>query len=286
MRRAVVAFCGAWLVAASSHAGITYTATLEVDNQLAGGADSSKVLVWIADGKAKAEYVETSIPGIAPGDVLLTRDGGASASLLRLAEKTVAPCRVDGVLGFLSSADADGRGLTRQAIADVTAELVARTEGEYVAGRPTVRYIFRVSYLTTRPSARGDMVRTTVIDQEVWVAEELEGVTPGSWPLPLPLRIGRPEVDEVLARTVVWPKGVPLKAITTRTVTSSEGQERVAHSRFEVLELKVGDVPTEVFAVPEGFREGELRAGAFPGPGFRGKQRPPGGSRPEHLPLP
>lgn len=274
MTKGLVAALAGYLAAAAAFGGVVYTATLDTSHELGAATDSSKVRVWIADGKAKAEYVETSIPGVNPGDALLTLDGGATSSLLNFTEKTVAPVRVDGTFGNLWGVDNRFEGLLPQTVSNVAAAVVESGEGEPVAGRPTVRTKLRVSYLTTRVTRRGDVVNTNVIEQEVWVTPEVVGVTPPSWPLPLPLRLDRPEIQEVVAKAVVLPAGLPLKAITTRTVTSSEGQERVVHGRFEVLELEVTEVPYTVFAVPEGFQKGEFRANTFTDPTLRAKRSP------------
>lgn len=272
MKNGIVTALAAWLTAATVWGGVTYTATLEEQHELGAAFDTSKVRVWIGDGKAKAEYLETSIPGVNPGDVLLTVDGGATVSLVNLAEKTISPCRVDGVFGSLSGGGPRFTSLLPQVISDVSAALVEKGEGEPVAGRPTVRYKFRVRYLQTRSTPRGDVVTTNVVEQEVWVTEEVASPTPASWPLPLPLRFDKKEIQQPVAKVVVLPGGLPVKAITTRTSTSSEGQERIVHGRFEVLELEVTDVPDAVFAIPEGLQQGEFRPGLPSDRSLRGKR--------------
>lgn len=272
MSKVVGAALTGWIVAAAAFGGVVYTATLDVSRELGAATDTSKVKVWIANGKAKAEYLETSIPGVNPGDVLLTLDGGATVSLVSMGEKTISPCTVDGVFGNLRGAEANIGGILPAAVSTVSAALVDSGDGEAVAGRPTVRARYRVSYLLTRVTPRGDVVNTNVIEQEVWVTPEVEGVTPPSWPLPLPLRLDRPELQELLAKNVVLPPGLPLKAVTTRTVSSSEGQERAVYGRFEVLELSVTDVPDAVFTVPETFQKGEFRSNMFSDPTLRARR--------------
>ncbi|NWF99819.1 MAG: hypothetical protein HXY19_02590 [Thermoanaerobaculaceae bacterium] len=274
MRQVLALAVAGTLLAAGLEAGVNYTAQLEVHHELGAATDTSTVHVWIEGDKAKAEYVETSIPGVDIGDSLLTRDGGATASLVKPGEKTVSPCEVEGVFGILLGSGSKFEAFLPSVTSQAKAELLEKGEGEVVAGRPTVRYKLRVSYLVTRSTRRGDNVTTHVIEQEIWTVEDLPVGSPASWPVPIPLRLKQPEVQAVVAPVVAEVKGLPVKAITTRTATTSEGQERVTHGRFEVVKLEVEEIPEAVFAVPDGFQPGEFRANMFSDPTLRIKRGP------------
>ncbi len=274
MRKAFLSALVGILLAAASQAGVTYTATVYVHHDLGGSTDTSKVTVWIDSGKAKAEYVETTLPGVEPGDYLLTLDGGSTVSLVKPGEKTVSPCKIEGVFGILTRQGRALQGLFSRQVEQVEAKLLEQGEGEPVAGQPTVRHKLQLSYLTRRSTPRGEIVTSTVIQQEVWTVEGLEAGPPASWPVPVPLRLPEEELQAAWTPVAAQIKGLPVKAITVRTVTTSEGQERVVEGRFEVLELAVTEIPEAVFAVPDGFQAGEFRANMFSDPTLRIK-RPP-----------
>lgn len=272
MRTVFAAMIAVLLMAGNVQAGVRYSAMLTVSQELGNASDTSKVNVWIDGGKAKAEYVETSIPGVEPGDLLLTLDGGATAILVNQREKTTAKCEIDPIFGALRGVPLNLALPYETTNVDLKIEKLEENEGESVAGHATVHYKFRISYTTISQRRRGPVMSQHVIEHEIWSVPEIDAGVPTSWPVRLPLDVRKKEFGDAVRKALAVVKGLPVKAITVQTITHSDGQERVKTGRFEVMELEVTEVPGAEFEVPAGFTEGEFHASMFSDPTLRRKR--------------
>jgi hypothetical protein len=272
MRTVFAAMIAGLLMAGNVQSGVRYSAMLSVKHELGNAMDTSKINVWIGGGKAKAEYVETTIPGIEPGDSLLSLDGGKTAILVNPREKTTASCEVDPIFGVLRGGQPEVVLPYETTYSDLKVEKLEENGGESVAGHATVHYRFRISYTATGQRRRGVVSTTRVIDYEVWSVPELSGGEPRSWPARVPLEIRKKDFGDTVEKALAVVRGLPVKALTVQTITNNDGQERITEGRFEVMELEVVDVPEEVFAVPPDFQKGEFHSNMASDPTNRGNR--------------
>lgn len=255
MKRYVVTILTGVLIAASASAGIYYEAKTTAQGGRGADAQRATVKAWVDDDNAKVEFVETGNPLLSAGGYMLTRDGGETMYFVNPKDKTYAKYDVKAMMQFAG-------GMTKMVNLKITNPRVEKLEerpGGVVLGMPATYYKFRTTYGSSMSVMGFKSESQTETVQEMWVVSELLGRAFGTWLRKEPPSMGDPEMDKLIALEMGKVQGVPLKMVTTSTVTESKkGRTETTTVTMEVTKLEKVPVPESTFVIPANYTETQL----------------------------
>ena len=240
-----------FLTAASSFAGVVFTAKTTSEGGRAAQMQASVVKGWTSGDKAKVEFEESGNKMMATGSYMITKDGGKAIFMVNPKEKTFSRWDMDQMMGFAGGA----MKMLNMTISDPRVENLGEEDGGMVVGVPTTRYRFRTSY-TMSMSIMGMHKTTKIVDeQEIWATSKLAEAALGIWLRKTPPKFGDEGLDKLVRAEMGKVQGFPLKRKSVRTSTDEKGKTEVLTTVMEVTELQMAPVPGSTFEIPSDFRE-------------------------------
>jgi len=259
------------LASTPAAAGVYFTAVTTVEAGEGSAVRRIAVRGWADGDRLKVELDESDDAVLLAGRSLVTYDGGATVYLVDPKEKTFTQVDLGKLLALQGGGPAEGarRGAFEVTHSNPDVLTLADEEGPPIAGLSTRHLRFRTSFTTEKRSMGLRQNESTVIEDDLWVATELEQPALAVWFGRGPESTGDRELDGTLAGLRQAFTGVPVKRVGVVTTTERRGGVTVVRSTTELLELRVEDIEPARFNMGSGYREKPL----VPAPGQPGEQR-------------
>ena len=272
-RSFVLSIASLALAASPAMAGLKYTVSVHSggDGDYGGSVDA-RMDVSVSGASAKAVFA-TPLPTLSAGSYLLTTDGGAKTVLVDPEAHTYSAFGAGVLSGMPSNIDSlqNGTAMVPMTTENVKVEELGADDGGTIEGFHAKHVRIRVSYdrILKVPMMKQSM--RTVIEDEVWVTDEVSDAGTKVWtvrPPEVPGGVGAAELAAAYGKI----QGFVLKS--KRTTSSKAGHDfRAMTETSEVSSVVKADIPEDTFAIPAGFEEVQ-----------GGPMRPQGGSQMPDLP--
>jgi hypothetical protein len=261
--------CAAWLwqlgAPPPARAGIHYTAVTRTS--ISGAEDtpahSGRVQVegWAEGQRTRIEVRESANPAARAGTYLLSQDAGRKLFLVDPKARIYTPWDLDAMLDLVGGVLHGMGPLLKLTFSDLKVEQLPEADGGTVAGQPTRRYRFRISYATAVNVLGMTTSGSTLIEQDLWIADKLRDEGLGVWLRSEPPRTGSGQLDGQIAARLRRVPGYPLRAVTVTTSRQHDAAPAVTRTTMEVTRLDPAALPPAAFTLPPDFQEKELLPG-------------------------
>jgi hypothetical protein len=237
-----------FLLTGSVHAGVTFTATTRSEGSgfNIGRAANSTVMGWAQGNDGKMEYLGNPGDSIAKGSVILTKDGGESARFYDTVRKMCTPWTGNAVVIGTSS----NKSVPFKTVEGLKIQKVSDEAGPEIAGHATRHYVFKVTYDSSFSTSDKTQSSQTELVEELWTTSELAEPALRIWLDQGTWRSGNAETDSEIAATLSGAAGVPLKRISTLSVTNEGGRDLKTKITLEVNTVETAEIPKSAFKEP------------------------------------
>jgi hypothetical protein len=256
--RAFALVVAAALAAAPGMAGVHFFAMTDREGGQGAPTASLKVEGWAQAGKARIEVLESDSSALPSGVYLMTLDGGKTAYLVDPREKTFAEWSGEAMVNAALLPAADRTALVNVSFSEPTVERSVAADGGTVAGRATRHYQYRTTYSTEIRTMGVRRSATRVVEDDLWVAPQLDEAGLGLWMDRGPEPTGTRQLDTAVAAKWTPYEGLPLKRVTVTTTTDAKGRTTTLETTTVVTQLETVDIPEATFTMGSGYREKEL----------------------------
>jgi len=237
-----------FLLADVANAGVIITATTRSEGAglNIGRASNATVQGWFQGDLGKIEYLGKPGDVTSKGNVILTSDGGLTATYYDITRKN--SCRP-----WTGNAVVIGSGsnsTSSRTISGLEIQKLVDEPGPEIAGFATHHFQFRVSFASALNSADLKYKSKTELVEDLWVAQDLSNpalriwLDNGTWPS------GDQTVDEQIAETLAEANGVPLKRVSKLSVHPEKGRESNTTISLEVNTVETREIPAELLKAP------------------------------------
>lgn len=256
-----------WPLAAPrpARAGIHYSAVTRTS--ITGAEDTPahtgrmQVEGWAVGQRARIEVRESANPAARTGTYLLSPDAGRQVFLVDPKAHTYTPWDLDAMLELVGGVLHGMGPLLKLSFSDLKVERLPEEDGGTVAGLPTRRVRFRISYATAVNVLGMTTSGSTVIEQDLWITDKLRDEGLGVWLRSEPPRTGSERLDGQIAARLRKVPGYPLRAVTVTTSRQHDAAPAVSRSTMEVTRLDPASPPPSAFTLPPDFQKKELLPG-------------------------
>ena len=245
-------------------AGVTFTSTTRAEGARGSEAQNSVIHAQLDGDQARLEFRSSGNPIMTAGTYLLTRDGGATFVLVNPKEKTYAKFDLAGMMGAVGGMMNAMGGMVKMKVGDPKVEKLLEEDGGKVAGLATRHYRFRTGY-TMEMTIFGRANRSsTLTEEDVWATDEIPAQMGTAWRRWADHKLGFGELDKLVEAEKSKMVGMPLRRIASTTQTDAAGKSTQTKVTTEVTELDLhASIPASAFAIPSGYEETDLMAGAM-----------------------
>jgi hypothetical protein len=246
-------------------AGIHYTALTRTS--ISGAEDTPphtgqvEVDGWAVGPLARIDIRASENPAARAGTYLLSRDAGRRIVLVDPQARTYAPWDLDAMLELVGGVLHGMGPLLKMRFSDLKVERLPEEDGGSVAGLPTRRYRFRISYATEVNVLGMTTSGSTLIEQDLWITDKLRDAGLGVWLRSEPPRTGSDRLDSEIVARIGPLAGYPLRVVTVSTTQQHNAQPAVTRTTMEVTRLEPASPPEARLALPPDFQLQRLLPG-------------------------
>jgi hypothetical protein len=246
-------------------AGIHFTALTRTS--ISGAEDTPphtgqvEVEGWAVGPRARIEIRASENPAARAGTYLLSQDAGRRNVLVDPQARTYTPWDLDAMLELVGGVLHGMGPLLKMRFSDLKVERLPEEDGGSVAGIPTRRYSFRISYSTEVNVLGMTTSGATLIEQDLWITDKLRDTGLGVWLRSEPPRTGSDQLDSQIVARVGPLAGYPLRVVGVSTTQQRNAQPAVTRTTMEVTSLEPAALPEARLALPPDYQLKQLLPG-------------------------
>lgn len=247
-------------------AGVHYTALTRTSfsgaEDMAPHTGQVEVEGWAAGPRARIDIRTSANPAARAGTYLLSQDAGRRIVLVDPQARTYTPWDLDAMTELVGGALPGMGRLLKMRFSDLKVERLPEADGGVVAGLPTRRYRFRISYSTEIAVLGMTTSGSTLIEQDLWITDKLRDAGLGVWLRCEPPRTGSDRLDGQIVAAVGALAGYPLRALTVSTTRQRDARPAVTRTTMEVTHLEAASPSDAQLTLPPDYQKKQLLPGA------------------------
>ncbi len=248
-------------LATTAQAGWYYEATTTSTGEGMGGNSEMEVTVWVDGDKTRIEFREVGGgSGFMDEDTyLISTDAGETLFLVDPEEKTYMEFNLGEMMGMAGQVMKGMGGMFKMEFGDFHSEKLGEQDGGNLLGYDTRNLQFKSGYTMSMTVMGRKSTQTTVMDQDIWVTDAIDGRAFNAWLRPDKRFGGMFEgLDEMMEQQFSQVTGVPLRAVIKTVTTDQDGKSSTGTSNTEVTTLREEDVAASVFEIPADYTRQEM----------------------------
>ena len=256
VRRSALA-AAALLVAGQAFAGVYYKQETTSNPDTAGSMTAE---VWVEGEKGRIEFTSSTNPMAPAGSYLVTEDGGRTMILVNPEEETWSEWDLEALAQTAGSLLNSLGGIVKFDFDDLETRVLEEGPGEEILGRKTRFFKQETSYTMLVKVIGLKQRQETETVTEMWLTDADPSHQVGLWLKNDPPKTGNEDLDQMIAASMDFPEGIPLRTRTTTVMRQVNRKGKVKNKQTSVSDNRViawenVDTSNIDFGVPSGFNE-------------------------------